>query len=319
LLLLAAVIAYSGAREVLSALAAGGSGLLLVAAFHVFPLWADALGWRRLVLRPENRPPASTMAYLRWLGESVNSLVPVLQLGGNIVKAIALSRRGVQAEQAAATVVVDMTLVLLTQALFTLVGLGLLLAQPGSGQMAVAAGLGLLVMGLLLAGFVAAQRQGLFSALAGLMRRARRGGTWPTFAVRASAIDAAAEGLYGEPRALAAAGAWHLLSWVIGAGEVWLALAVLGHPVSLTTAVLLESLGQAVRVAAFAVPGALGVQEGGFVLLGGAVGLTPDVALAVSLAKRVRELVLGLPGLLAWQIEETRVLAVGRWARRRSG
>jgi hypothetical protein len=69
------------------------------------------------------------------------------------------------------------------------------------------------------------------------------------------------------------------------------------------SALLLESLGQAVRTAAFVVPGALGVQEGGYLVLGTALGLTPQTALALSLAKRVREIVLGVPGLIAWQAE----------------
>jgi len=61
---------------------------------------------------------------------------------------------------------------------------------------------------------------------------------------------------------------------------------------------LLESLGQAIRGAAFAIPGSLGVQEGGYLLLAPLVGLPPDAALALSLAKRAREIVLGLPGLV---------------------
>ena len=63
---------------------------------------------------------------------------------------------------------------------------------------------------------------------------------------------------------------------------------------------MLESLGAAVRSAAFVVPGALGVQEGGFVVLGRALGLTPEAALALALVKRVRELLVGGPGLAAW-------------------
>jgi hypothetical protein len=62
-------------------------------------------------------------------------------------------------------------------------------------------------------------------------------------------------------------------------------------------ALLLESLGQAIRSAGFAIPGALGVQEGGYLLLAPLAGLTPDAALALSLAKRARELLLGIPGL----------------------
>jgi uncharacterized membrane protein YbhN (UPF0104 family) len=94
----------------------------------------------------------------------------------------------------------------------------------------------------------------------------------------------------------------------VGAGEVWLALHFLGQPVTWLEAVLLESLGQAVRSTAFAVPGALGVQEGGFLVLGRLLGLPPEVALAVSLVKRVRELLLGVPGLLAWQLAAGRRL-----------
>jgi hypothetical protein len=54
------------------------------------------------------------------------------------------------------------------------------------------------------------------------------------------------------------------------------------------------------------VPNALGVQEGGLVLLGGMFGIGPDAALALSLVKRGRDLVIGVPALLAWQLVEGR-------------
>ena len=52
------------------------------------------------------------------------------------------------------------------------------------------------------------------------------------------------------------------------------------------------------------VPGALGLLEGGYVVLGGLFGISPELALAIALGKRVRELGMGLPGLVAWQIAE---------------
>jgi uncharacterized membrane protein YbhN (UPF0104 family) len=67
---------------------------------------------------------------------------------------------------------------------------------------------------------------------------------------------------------------------------------------------MLESLGQAIRGAAFAVPGALGVQEGGYLLLAPVVGLSPEAALALSLIKRARELLLGVPGLIYLHFSE---------------
>jgi uncharacterized membrane protein YbhN (UPF0104 family) len=94
---------------------------------------------------------------------------------------------------------------------------------------------------------------------------------------------------------------WHVLSWVLGAGETFLALRFLGHSVTPRTALVIESVGEAIRTAAFPVPGALGVQEGGLVVVGRLFGLPPEVAMALSFAKRVRELTLGVPGLVAWQ------------------
>ena len=43
-------------------------------------------------------------------------------------------------------------------------------------------------------------------------------------------------------------------------------------------------------------------------LLGGMLGLGPEVALAVSLVRRARALLLRLPALLVWQIAEGRLL-----------
>ncbi|HEV7832732.1 MAG TPA: lysylphosphatidylglycerol synthase domain-containing protein, partial [Caballeronia sp.] len=84
--------------------------------------------------------------------------------------------------------------------------------------------------------------------------------------------------------------------------EIWLALYFLGSPISFAEAVMLESLIQALSSAAFFVPGALGIQEGGFVLIGGALGLDPSVSLALAGARRLRDLLVFVPGLFAWQL-----------------
>jgi putative membrane protein len=295
-----ALIAYRGIAEVAAAVAVAGLGVFGVAAFHLLPMLADALGWRRL-LAAGNRPGVGTMLWARWVGESVNGLLPVLQLGGNVVKARLVAQRGVPGVRAGASVVVDVTLVVTSQMLFTLLGLGLLGVRLGGGGLWPAAATGAVLMALALAGFHAFQRRQGFSRLARRIERLTSG-QWTSLVANADALDRAVADLYADRRTVAAAWSWHLLSWVVGVGEVWLALWCLGRPVDLATAALLESLGQAVRAAAFAVPGALGVQEGGFLALGAALGIPPTTALALSLVKRVRELALGLPGLLSWQL-----------------
>jgi putative membrane protein len=152
------------------------------------------------------------------------------------------------------------------------------------------------------------QRRGLFAGIAGALKRLSDNRGLHAFVGGAAALDAAINRIYRKPSAVLYSSIYRLLGWIVGAGEVWLALYFLDAPTTLSNALLLESLGQAVRSAAFLIPGAMGVQEGGFLLLGGLVGLSPEVALALSLTKRVRVLLLGIPGLISWQVSEGRRL-----------
>lgn len=309
LALFTALIAWHGIGDVARALAVGGFGLFLVPFVHLVPLTADALGWRCLI---PGKPPVLTVIFGRWVGESVNGLLPALQIGGNVAKARLLAQRGIGGASAGASVVVDVTLVMLTQVGFTLVGLSLLAVRVGGDRLLPTAMVGVGVMGIMLGGFVWAQRSGLFLGAARALGAIGQRGASAALLGGAGALDAAVRRLHADRRALLAAGSWHAVSWLLGVSETVVALTVLGHPVDLGSAVLLESLGQAVRAAAFVVPGALGVQEGGYLLLGATVGLAPETALALSLTRRVRDLVLGLPGLVAWQWDAARPLRRAR-------
>jgi putative membrane protein len=293
------LVVYHGVGELAAALVHAGWGLLLVAAFHLLPLTLDAFGWRSLV-DASARPRAGFFVRARWIGESVNGLLPVMQVGGNVVKARLLGTAGVPGPRAGASVVVDVTTLLVSQLVFTAAGILLLVERTGGAHVVRAVAVGALIMGLLAVAFVVAQRSRLFGRGARAVARLGRG-IGEQLALDADALDAEVRALHARRRRLGASVGWHLAAWVAGTGEVWLALNFLGHPVDWPTALLLESLGQAIRAAAFAVPGALGIQESGFVVLGSALGLGPDTCLALSLAKRARELLLGVPGLVAWQ------------------
>ncbi|MBU6282347.1 flippase-like domain-containing protein, partial [bacterium] len=277
-------------------------GLLVVAAFHVVPLVLDALGWRALLPAP-GRPGAFAFARGRWIGESVNSLLPVMQIGGSVARTGFLRRQGVRGGTAAASVVVDVTLVVFSQVAFSLLGVIALVTIRGGGRLGLAAALGALLLAGLAAGFWIAQRRGIFGTGGRALERFLERSEGPSLGLRAEEIDRSVAAIHADRAAMLESFGWHLASWLAGVGEVWLALRFLGTPVGMSGALLLESLGQAVRAAAFAVPGALGVQEGGYVVLGGALGIPPDTCLALSLAKRAREVLLGLPGLLAWRRE----------------
>ncbi len=313
LALFTALIVSLGVGEIARTLASAGIGLLWVSLFHLVPIVASALGWY-CVLTPVARPALRTVVSARWIAESINQLLPALHVGGNVVRARRLAQSGVAGPLAGASVVVDITLHLFAQLLFTVLGLSLLMARVrGTGLDGSVVG-GFVLSAAAAAAFYAMQRRGLFRAMTSLLRRAFRSADWSSLSAGADAMDAWIGRLYGHPRAIAVSECWHALSWVLGAGETWLALRFLGHPVELTTALVIESLGEAISTVAFPVPAALGVQEGGFVLLGGLFGLTPEVSVAMSLAKRVRVLSLGIPGLVVWQIERASAAVVGRRA-----
>ncbi len=308
------IIAFQGVAEVMSALALAGAGVLVVAAYHVAPFAADVVAWRGL-FAPADRPRAGVLVWVRWVGESVNGLLPVAHVGGEFVRAHLLARRGVPGAIAGASVVVDMTIGAVSQIVFALIGVGLLMRVVGLGDAVAGVLIGMGVFSALIGAFYVVQRRGLFGFLTGVLSSFAGGRRWADLSGGAAALDGAIQAIYRRRGRVARVFAWRLAGWVLGAGEVWLALYFLGHPVSLVDALMLESLGQAVRAMAFAIPGALGVQEGGFILLGQVVGIGPDVSLALSLVKRIRELLLGVPGLLAWQAAEGRRL----WRRRTGG
>ena len=124
--------------------------------------------------------------------------------------------------------------------------------------------------------------------------------------------------IYAQRFNIAASGQVHMLGWLIGVAEVWIVFACMGHPVSVSDALVIESLTQAVRGGAFVVPSAIGAQEAGLILLCGLFGIPPDQALALSLIKRAADVVVGLPGLVALQILESSRLAAGTYRNARA-
>jgi hypothetical protein len=88
--------------------------------------------------------------------------------------------------------------------------------------------------------------------------------------------------------------------------ETWLTFRLMGLALTLPAALAVDSLIYGMRSAAFMVPNALGVQESGLVLLGFLLGVSPGASLALSLIKRARDLVIGIPAVLVWQAIEAR-------------
>ena len=88
----------------------------------------------------------------------------------------------------------------------------------------------------------------------------------------------------------------------------WIAYRALGVPVDFDDVLAIEALLSALAAAAFLVPVNAGVQEAGYAGLGAIFGVPPELSLGVSLIRRARDVVVGVPILLLWQYLEFRRL-----------
>ncbi len=308
-----------GFADIAAAVAAVGWGILLIFAVRALPIVCDAIGWR--VLFPVAwRPPMVPTFWVRWISESVNALLPVAQIGGEVVRTRLIGRPAfvraprIAGALAAATVVADLTTGMVATMVFSLMGVVLLLQRTTSEAMSTGLYWAMAAMAGMLAIFFVAQRSGLLTGvvrriagkLGGSLAAAVSGGT--------AAFERALAEVYRDKLAFVHSTAWRLLSWLVGAIEIWLALRLQGIEISAADALMIESIGATIRSAAFAVPGGLGLQEGTLLVLGQMIGLSPQSALAVALIKRVRELAVGLPALAVWWAVESRAAAVGQEA-----
>jgi putative membrane protein len=305
LMLATGLILQQGLGAIVAALGAAGLGIVWSGLFHLVPMVLNARAWQ-ILLPGARKPGLAFFTWAVWVREAVNGLLPVARIGGEVASARLLRRRGVRNAPTLASLVVDMTLSILSQALFALLGVALLAARGDLGG-AWPVALALLAALPLVALLVAVQHFGLFGLL-GRVFRAVFGDRLGALVGSAIRLDRAVRQFYRRRDRILACTLWQLAGWLAGAGEVWLALHFLGHPIGLAEALIIEALIQAVSSAAFLVPGALGVQEGGFLAIGSLVGLPPDLALALALMRRARDLLLFVPALLAWQAAEGHAL-----------
>lgn len=291
---------------VLGLMRAAGMGLVLAGIAHVLPMLANARDWQTLI-RGATRPTLLSMLHLVWIRESVNSMLPVARIGGEIVSFRLLVRQGLRPSTAAASLIADMQLTLISQLLFTMVGIGYLLTHAASDTLRLAGNLawGVVVLAPLLVLFAMVQHAKPFERLTHLLNR-MTSGKFAAMAGQSAQIDQAIKLVWRRRGVvLRYLFFWQPLQSFATSLEIWLALHFLGAHTTLIEAVVIESLIQALSSAAFFVPGGLGVQEGGFVLIGGAFGLDPAICLALAGARRIRDLLIFLPGLCAWQLAES--------------
>jgi putative membrane protein len=297
-----ALSVWSGLDDVGSALASVGWGMFGVVLTRAVTVSIAGAGW--WLLFPAGRSlRLRTAVLLRFIREGINTLLPLTQVGGDIIGARLLTFWAVPGPLGAATIIVDVLMQAVTQFLFAVLGIMTLVALGTDTTVAGAAATSLAVAAPMLGGFYLAQRRGGHRILHLMLSRLKGDSNWRLLGT----VDAVYQSLsviYAQRSSLAASGVVHMIGWLVGAAEVLIVLRCMGLPATVGEALVIESLMQAVRGAAFAVPSALGAQEAGLIVLCGLFQIPPDQALALSFVKRAADLVIGVPGLVALQIVE---------------
>src|SRR4029079_11020535 len=81
------LLIHQGAPQVMAAFASARWWIAAVVIYHfAVPVLLDALAWWSLFPRSE-RLPLWELFWMRWIGESVSTLVPSASVGGDVVRA----------------------------------------------------------------------------------------------------------------------------------------------------------------------------------------------------------------------------------------
>jgi len=283
-------------------LSVGGGGFALFCLWQCVVFLILAAGWYMVV--PPGGRQFSMFAAGRMVRDSAGCCLPFSQVGGFLLGARAAALRGLPWTTATLSMVVDLTAEFISELLFAAAGLGVLLVEMSDGSMTLPIAAGIVaVLGL---GWGVFRLHG--RALPVLVRFGQRIlGDWAKGGLTGASVEDLAE-MYSHTGRLAVATLIHLAGWVGKGIGNWLAFRLLGADLGLIDALAIEGLLHVLLIPAFIVPGYAGVQEAGYAGLGALFGLPPEISIGASLLRRARDIALGIPILIVWQLVEMRRL-----------
>jgi putative membrane protein len=285
-------------------LSAGIRGFALFCGWQLIVMVVLGAAWRIVVPVPGGWPLA-VFAWGRMVRDSAASCLPFSPVGGFVIGARAVTLHGISWPTAAISTVVDLTAEFAAEIVFALCGLLILLGRSSDEAIMRPAEIGI-VIALAASAAVLRFQRGMAPLFVGLGKRLLGrwfGGAEPE---GISAVELTA--LYGDSVRLAVCTGVHLVGWFGKGLGNWIAFRLLGSHLDLTGALAIEGLVHIVMATAVLIPGYAGVQEAGYVGLGALFGVPPEIALGVSLLRRARDIAIGIPILIIWQMIEVRRL-----------
>lgn len=298
------LIGWFGAARVAHAiLSVGPLPFFLFCCWQVIVMAFLGLVWWVVAPRGIGHPAAFVRG--RMVRDSAGSCLPFSVLGGLVAGARAVSLQGIRWHVAAVSTIVDITTEFGSEMAFAAMALVILLVAGPSPHIRLLAEIGL---GVAAVGMVALVRlqHGVAPLFASMGKRMLA--PW----IAQGEIDLGAESelaeSYGDRRNLALGTVMHFAGWMGKGFGNWIAFHLLGVGLSLWDAFAIEGLLHAALALAIAIPGYAGAQEAGYIALGSLFGVPADLCLSVSLIRRARDVAIGIPVLLLWQVVEVKRL-----------
>ncbi len=301
LVLLGLLVHHVGARRLLDDLHGFGWAIVGVIVLELVIDFCNTIAWRR-TLPPDAAVPFTLLFWVRQAGVAINQLTPTATVGGEVVKTMLLRPRLPTAVTAASLVAARMSYAL-GQATLVLLGLSAVLGRTRDTPdlaIAIVVAFAATVGGVF--GFVQLQQRGIFGLAANAVRRL---GVARALADRlhagSAALDAHLSAFYRErPRAFVGSVAWHAGGQLVSLVQLAFILWALGMPTPFATCLAIEAFALVLDSAAFLVPGRIGVQEAGRVLVFTTFGFDAATGLAVAVILRLNQLAGAAIGLAAF-------------------
>ena len=305
-LLMVGLLSYFGLDNVTAAVGRIGWAEFAVIVLWQFLLFA-ILGIAWYAITPQGGARhAGVLIWARMVRDASGNCLPFSQLGGFVFGSRAATLMGMSWVTATATTVVDVTAEFLAQIAFAAIGLGILLARAPDSALAIPVeiGLALAVIGCVAFVFLQNGASNVFAKLG----RVIASGRLEDAKDRVAVLQAELGLIYGHTGRLVLGFTVHLIGWLAAGAAGWIAYRALGVPSDFDDVLAIEALLSALAAAAFLVPVNAGVQEAGYAGLGAIFGVPPELSIGVSLVRRARDIVVGVPILLLWQALEVRRL-----------
>lgn len=259
-------------------------------ALLAFALWtlASAIAWRALLVSSgiRKKPGIGHLWLIRFEAQAVNLVLPLAGVGGEALRVSALRQNTHQGTASTASVILDVTTEVaacfLFAALGTLVGWHALRHLP---------------VGLWVAGVATSIALALGAWFAPtLLPRVARWSIWGHWTRRLRELAVVMK--RGRRSGMGLSFVWHMVERLLIASEAYIYAHALGLPMTLLGAIFATALLTLLGSILFFIPGQIGAAEGGLVLGMLGLGFAISDGLALALARRLRQLLVGVVGIV---------------------